>query len=81
MSEKVEQVARALYLVPLGGHEDPYAPRWDQLREKEKDSFRDSARAAIEAMRVPTEEMVKFGNDLLNSGVEPMHSRARDTWD
>lgn len=58
MSEMVDRVARAIYLSPLGGHDDPSAPRWDELRESHKDGFRDNARAAIEAMRLPTEAMV-----------------------
>lgn len=50
MSDKVDLVAKAIYLSPIGGHEDPYAPRWDELRENQKEGFRENARAAIEAM-------------------------------
>ena len=65
MSEMVERVARALHEdeEPPSDH---WSPQWDDLREKYvdgkpshcKEYWRRKARAAIEAMREPTEAMV-----------------------
>jgi hypothetical protein len=75
MSEIVERVARAIYLVPVGGREDPYAQRWDELREKHQDAFRAIARAAIEAMREPTEAMMA-GVDCAGEKAEWLSGKA-----
>jgi hypothetical protein len=64
MSEMVERVARAIE---------------DSLNSDLDDAWKKAARAAIEAMREPTEEMVKDGDKYID---ETPHflSHARDTW-
>lgn len=59
MNAMVERVATAIYETHLAG--DVYATRWQDLRDKQKDGFRDNARAAIAAMREPTEAMRAAG--------------------
>lgn len=56
MSEMVERAARACY-EDLGGA-DPGATPWPELRERDKDGFRNQVRVTIEAMREPTAAMV-----------------------
>lgn len=53
MSEMVEQVARGLA--------EFYDYEFDELSPQSKDHWREAARAAIEAMREPTEAMIKAG--------------------
>jgi hypothetical protein len=55
MSEIVERAARACYEA-LGGA-DPQATPWPDLRERDKDGFRNQVRVTIDAIREPTEEM------------------------
>jgi hypothetical protein len=59
MTDMVERVARAIY-------EDRNGPRcepWGTKPKGHKDPYRADARAAIEAMREPTEAMVGSGAD------------------
>jgi hypothetical protein len=60
MSEMVERVARAIY----AAGKDDYAWPWDELNETRKEGVRDVARAAIAAMREPTEAMLQAGSDI-----------------
>lgn len=65
MNEMVERVARAIYYA--GWPEPPTMPRnrWEALSDEERALCRRMARAAIAAMREPTEEMVDAaGSDL-----------------
>lgn len=57
MSEMVERVARALAKVDLTGDTDEAG----EILHAFMDDYRDMARAAIEAMRVPTEAMAAAG--------------------
>ena len=73
MSEMIDRVARAIAIFELGGDEvaaDSPALRWDLTLEKNvKQDFpnwhdyRRSARAAIEAMREPTDAMCVAAED------------------
>ena len=53
MSEMVERVAAAIFCSHIGGNGWP-----EGLPENAKDYWRKEARAAIEAMREPTEAMI-----------------------
>lgn len=78
-NEMVERVAKAIYESPIGG--DPYAPRWDDMREKHKDTFRDLARDAIVAMREPTEEMINSGRAADNGSDRNLgEAGAKEAW-
>lgn len=59
MSEMVERVARAMFEADRGGS-------WDDVRENSKAMWRSFARAAIEAMREPTEAMINVGWRSMN---------------
>lgn len=65
MSNMVEKVARAINdaLVPRFG-----AQNWQAIDENARNSFREQARAAIEAMREPTEEMLQAGTNAVDDG-------------
>ena len=66
MSEMVERVARAI-------HTSAYAGEWDDLFDRgveSKEQFLNMARAAIEAMREPTEAMI--------TSWQPISSRPTD---
>jgi molecular chaperone DnaK (HSP70) len=69
MSEMIERVARALAENERG------ADLWDEISNDSdidyigKNEFRDLARAAIEAMREPTEGMVEAANLHESNGV------------
>ena len=54
MSEIVERAARAMFET----YQECEQIGWDELGVKVQDEFRDQARAAIEAIRGPTREMV-----------------------
>jgi len=54
MSEMIERVAIA-----------QAGTRWDSFDEEHKNAARDLARIAIEAMREPTEAMVKDGSSFV----------------
>jgi len=58
MSEMVERVARALRALPVRDYAQ-VGGELDELR------LREAARAAIEAMREPTEGMVKAGENTV----------------
>lgn len=80
MSEMVERVARAIYYGPGVAEWHPELP--DHIKER----ARRDARAAIQAMRTPTEEMLEIGNteDQLSFSSEPGEGRAdnviEDVW-
>jgi hypothetical protein len=63
MSEKIEQVARALCRSKRNAPPDQYPAGWiDRHVNDNWGLFVDDARCAIEAMREPTEAMTKAGN-------------------
>jgi hypothetical protein len=71
-NEMVERVARALDAMdehtPQGGYSSPAA-------------WRIHARAAIKAMREPTEEMIEEGRQLMNLGDETLYPEdMREKW-
>ncbi len=73
MSEMVERVAKALFasrrtILPLA--------RWDQLTDAGREQYRFEARAAIEAMRGPTEEMSDLGTDEFCEGGDASSARS-----
>jgi hypothetical protein len=90
MSEMAERVARAIYqsqeeyrcaeLSKLHGHNYSFLP-WEDAPEHWRNMAMGSARAAIEAMREPTEKMIEAGTvgwDALDgSGVRPMFAPQR----
>lgn len=59
MSEMVERVARALYAKSHSDRTPWIAPEWDHLMPDVRTTYRNYAKAAIEAMKVPTEAMLK----------------------
>lgn len=54
----IEKVARATYNKFMEGVED-LEPSWDELPEDHQFRLKEAAKAAIEAMREPTEEMIE----------------------
>ena len=70
MSEMVERVARAIF--DARPHHNPRkdgslrVPEWGVQSDQTKAAFRRDARAAIEAMREPTEAQLVVANDLLH---------------
>ena len=54
MTDKIEQVARAI-------QKEHSSVEWRTLNDFAKDAWHRDARAAIEAMREPTEEMAQAG--------------------
>ncbi len=58
MSEMVERVARAQYALDAA---KGFLPPWDHAAAHVKDFYCETARAAIEAMREPTEAMLEVG--------------------
>lgn len=67
MSEMVERVARALW----ERHMDPDEP-WATVDEFWRETYLEKARAAIEAMRQPTIEMLKAMVGVSYSATTPM---------
>jgi hypothetical protein len=59
MTDLIERVAKAIYEDRNGAGCMP----WGRRDEAHKEPYRSDARAAIEAMREPTEEMGKAGAD------------------
>lgn len=61
MSEMLEKVARALWEIRPWGDEDSEQgiPTWDTVPEDWKAAYIDMARAAVRALREPTEEMLE----------------------
>lgn len=81
MSEMVERVAQAIALASNGGTWD------DWYNDEQREFHRKRARAAIEAMREPTEDMWKAGlatghvggiGD--NGGLEPNDFDPEEVW-
>lgn len=68
MSEMVEQVARALCKARFlnGWIEDDDG--WDSCPERLKLEYLACARAAIDAMRVPTKKMISVGLEYIEEG-------------
>jgi len=60
MNDSIERMSRAAYEKWIEGVESQEPP-WDQMSEDFKDRMREGQRAAIEAIRVPTHEMVMAG--------------------
>lgn len=60
MATMIERVARALYEDRFG----PSVAPWSQLKDAHKAPYISDARAAIAAMREPTERMAQAGDDL-----------------
>ena len=67
MSEMVERVAKALYIAEIGPAIGPFDWDIDEAGEVAARNYRKMARAAIEAMREPTEAMVRAGGDVTES--------------
>jgi hypothetical protein len=65
MSEMIERVARAIY-------EDAWGIEWPPEPAGEADEYRRGARAAIEAMREPTEAMLSAAGTRRPRGDEVM---------
>jgi len=70
VNEMVERVARAMFNDDEAHSDswgwDQHPPRdWDadQIEDCERGTYRRNARAAIEAMREPTEAMIRAGED------------------
>lgn len=63
---KLEQAARAIYVADWCG--DPMLP-WDGLHANDKARYRTQARAVIESLREPTEEMLEAAE---NAGPGPL---------
>lgn len=69
MSDMIERVARAIYAerylveIAFGA-----MPAWEDVQGSDRTGTFDEARAALEAMREPTEAMVKVGVDDILSG-------------
>jgi len=64
MSEMIERVAEAIYLAHIknyAGLAKQPEGKWEQLADWQKDYGRAQARAAIEAMREPTDAMIEAG--------------------
>jgi hypothetical protein len=57
MNEMIERVAKALWL----DYWDGDACAWEDAEESARETSRSLARAAIEAMREPTEDMIEAG--------------------
>lgn len=72
MSEMVERVARAIYF----RGDDQGDTAWHHCQLWHRDVAREQARAAIEAMREPTEAMVKAAYGRERTGTERGNWRA-----
>lgn len=71
MSEKVERGARALYVGRLWrlGVVGPHVlrhPEWEEMDTAAREPWRQLMRAAIEAMREPTDAMIDAGTPHLS---------------
>lgn len=64
----IERVARAIYACDQRSVETP----WEKLYDVAKDDLEDTARAALEAMREPTREMV-WCHEMAHIGPEEIH--------
>jgi hypothetical protein len=65
MSDMVEKVARALWNAEsVRATDRPRRVEWAEESEKTQENWRHMARAAIEALREPTEEMCNDGWDV-----------------
>lgn len=71
MSEMVERVAKALYVKIVGESED-FLGCWKGVGDEIQSDYRDYARAAIEAMRVPTPdtEALRMWNHMLDEALK-----------
>jgi len=79
MSAIVERVAQEILAghdwtsdVPSGPEGRNAPSRWEALSEDWKDAYRKMARAAVEAMRDPTEQMVIAGCRALNGAADEL---------
>lgn len=68
---KLEEVARAI-VAKRYGH---YA-KWDELGLSGQAVWTDVARAALQALREPSEEMLTEGDELITSSLDS----SRDVW-
>jgi len=64
MSEMIDKVAEALWKKRIGNSLDI---EWDNLFPRTKQMYIDEAKAAIEAMREPTEKMYKAASYILTA--------------
>lgn len=67
MSDMVEKVARAIWALQRDTDCNDYDKLWDGPCSA-KEIARDMARAAIEAMREPTEDMLEAGTNAVDDG-------------
>jgi hypothetical protein len=63
MSEMTERVARAIWVL----YEDTDCREYDELAAHAKAKADDMARAAIKAMREPTEAMIRAGDEAVTT--------------
>lgn len=74
MSELVERVAKAIFMSQYLVEESDWPDRVQFCCSHDANAFRDSAKAAIEAMREPTDEMIDaVGSDW--------GSHLKDNWE
>jgi hypothetical protein len=72
MSEMVERVTQALFMA-----DEPPAPAgWNDLAERWRNNYRGMARAALEAMREPTEAMMSEHSQIQITGYRDMIDEA-----
>jgi hypothetical protein len=78
MSEMVERVARAIIEMLNKIDGDPNATAWDNASQEMKEGMYPLARAAIEAMREPTDDMLIAGVGAGYDENRPFAERIKD---
>jgi len=66
LMSNLERVAEALFWAQVAAEELEILGPWAMIREEIKAKYRAMARAAIEAMKGPTPEMVEAGKDTVD---------------
>ncbi len=70
MSEMVERVAKAIHKVNDGRSSKNLRVPWEQCIQVYQELLRNEARAAIEAMREPTKQMIDKGLTAISDNME-----------
>lgn len=71
MTDMIEKVARAIYAShPFNNNHDSLNPGFDGLSPAWREVMFMNARAAIEAMRKPTPEMIEAGNYAIDEHID-----------
>lgn len=78
MNDMIERVAEALWSADAERCHSKRREPWSDVSESVKDDWRFNARAAIQAMREPTDEMVSSGQSAGQS-VQPTYLTAEST--